>query len=107
MREPLLWEFPGGKLEPGESEQECLQREVEEELGLKILPVTRLTPVVHHASHQSIELIPFICKYEGGIVALTEHRAYQWAELRELRGYDWCAPDVPIVEEYLNLKQLE
>lgn len=105
MAEPLLWEFPGGKLEPGESEEECLVREIMEELSIKVVPLKRLTPVVHATPAKTIQLIPYICSFEGGTIDLLEHRAYEWAPYCDLGKYTWCLPDMPVVEEYLQLKQ--
>lgn len=104
MQEPLLWEFPGGKLETGETEVECLIREVKEELSLDIQPLQRLTPVRYTTSNGPIELIPYICKYHHGAISLLEHNAYQWAHYPDLSQYNWCPADVPIVEEFLQLK---
>lgn len=105
MPEPLLWEFPGGKIDPGETEEECLVREIREELSIDVLPLRRLTPVVHRAPTKTIELIPYICSLQGGTIHLLEHQAYEWASYHELENYSWCLPDVPVVEEYLRLKQ--
>lgn len=105
MREPLLWEFPGGKVEPGETEEECLVREIREELSIKVQPLQRLTPVLRHMPEKTIELIPYICAFTGGVIHLLEHRAYEWATCEDLRSYSWCPPDVQVVEEYLLLKQ--
>lgn len=105
MQESLMWEFPGGKLESGETEQECLIREIQEEFNLAIEPYQRLSPTVYHYRDRSIELIPYICHYLGGTIQLLEHRAYQWALCHELPQYNWCPADLPIVEEYLKLKR--
>lgn len=103
--QPLLWEFPGGKIEPNESETECLIREIEEELNLQIKPQLRLTPVVHHYSSFAITLIPYLCNTIGGELKLREHIAYKWAPPSELNHYQWCAADVPIVEEYRRMRE--
>ncbi|MBF9253564.1 (deoxy)nucleoside triphosphate pyrophosphohydrolase [Pontibacter sp. 172403-2] len=104
MSQPLQWEFPGGKLEAAETAEAALVRELKEELQLDILPRQQLSPVHHQYGDVQIELIPFICSYEGGAIQLSEHRAYQWAALNELAMYNWCAADKPIVAEYLRLR---
>lgn len=105
MREPLLWEFPGGKIEQGETEEACLVREIQEELNIHVRPLKRLTPVIHQMPTKTIELIPYICYYEGGAIYLLEHRAYDWAVHDDLKKYSWCLPDVPVLEEYVRLKE--
>ena len=104
MAQPLLWEFPGGKIEEGEAEPESLVREIKEELQLEIEPLSRLTPVVYDYGSFQIELIPYVCRYRGGEIKLAEHQAHEWASLSELKKYNWCPADVPVVEEYLQLK---
>ncbi|MHC2991389.1 NUDIX hydrolase [Pontibacter sp. HJ8] len=105
MALPLLWEFPGGKLEDGETEEACLIREIQEELSLNITTTQRLTPVLQQDVHKIIELIPFICQYNNGVIHLAEHRAYHWVNTEDLKTYDWCPADVPVVAEYLQLRQ--
>lgn len=105
MAQPLLWEFPGGKVEDGESEDDALVREIQEELNLLIVPHKRLTPVAHNYSSSTIELIPFTCSLQSGNILLAEHKAYSWATINTLLNYSWCPADVPIVEEYLQLKR--
>lgn len=103
MALPLLWEFPGGKLEDGETEEACLIREIQEELSLDIKPLRRLTPVRQQHEDKTIELIPYISHYDKGIIHLLEHRTYHWVKPEDLRTYTWCPADIPIVDEYLRL----
>src|SRR5665811_2169866 len=58
---PFKWEFPGGKLIPGETEEECIIREVEEELSMEIVICTKLSEVEYDYGHKKIRLIPFVC----------------------------------------------
>lgn len=98
---PLKWEFPGGKLEPGETPEECLIREIREELDVDIDVVEPRPPSVHHGS-KTIRLIPFICRIIAGEINLREHEAYCWIEPPELKELDWAPADVPIVQEFLK-----
>lgn len=102
MSQPLLWEFPGGKLEPGETEQECLVREIREELSITITPVQRLVPVRHTYPDKIVELIPYTCSYVSGDILLLEHVTYKWVKPGEMPKYNWCPADIPIVEAYLQ-----
>ncbi|PKV75555.1 (deoxy)nucleoside triphosphate pyrophosphohydrolase [Pontibacter ramchanderi] len=99
----LLWEFPGGKVEEGETEEACLVREIQEELNLNITPTKRLTPVVQTYGDKTIELIPFLCQYNGGTISLAEHRSYQWVFPQDLPHFDWCPADIPIMQEFIAL----
>lgn len=103
MSQPLLWEFPGGKIEAGESETEGLEREILEELNVCVTANQRLTPVLHAYPDFSIELIPYSCRFDSGTVCLLEHRASEWVPVQELTSYTWCPADLPIVEEYMRL----
>lgn len=107
MSQPLLWEFPGGKIEPGESEAAALTREIQEELNLLIIPVQRLTPVTHTYSTKVIQLIPYTCTLKSGEIKLAEHQTYSWVTIAELINYSWCPADIPIVEEYIRFRQQE
>ena len=107
MKLPLKWEFPGGKIEQGESKEDCLRREIREELGIDIAICKALTPVEYHYPTFSICLYPFVCTLESGILKATEHAQAIWVDTTELSGYDWAEADVPIVHEYLNLRFTE
>ncbi len=101
MSLPTKWEFPGGKIEPGESEKDCLIREIKEELNIIIEPINRLTPSIFHYPNISIELIPYLSNYISGDLKLIEHKSYLWLSKEELKVLDWAEADVPIVNEYL------
>lgn len=103
MKMPLKWEFPGGKIEKNESKEDCLLREIHEELGIDIAIKRALTPVKHHYSTFSICLYPFVCTLESGTLCPTEHAQAIWVDAADLVNYDWAEADVPIVNEYLNL----
>ena len=103
MKLPLKWEFPGGKIEDGESKENCLEREIHEELGLEIEIKSALTPVVHHYPEFSLCLYPFLCKWTGGLLAIAEHAQAIWVDKNELKNYDWAEADVPIVNEIMQL----
>jgi 8-oxo-dGTP diphosphatase len=102
MKLPLKWEFPGGKLEIGESEADCVVREVREELGIEIEVVERLSNNVHDYGSFCINLVPFISKYQRGDIHLKEHANYKWLTKNELSALDWAEADLPIVFELLN-----
>jgi len=101
MNMPLKWEFPGGKLHKGESAEECLRRELMEELGIRVRIQRALPPVYHCYDDFAIELIPFVCSLEGGNLLLNEHRAIAWISPPHLTELDWPAADIPVIASYL------
>jgi 8-oxo-dGTP diphosphatase len=97
MPHPLKWEFPGGKLKTGETPENCIIREIREELGVEI-SVKQLLPSVKHAYAQnSVKLIPFICRIESGTIRLSEHRSYRWVHRFDLEAMDWLDADLEVV----------
>lgn len=103
MKLPLKWEFPGGKIEIGELEEDCIKREIKEELNIKIELISRLTPSYYNYPNFSIELIPFVANYLEGEIKLTEHKQYLLLEKEKLNGLDWAEADIPILKEFLTL----
>ena len=103
MSMPLKWEFPGGKLHIGESAEECLARELEEELGIRVRIRHPLPPVIHRSEAFVIELFPFVCTLDGGRLMLHEHSAVAWLSPHELTELDWPAADIPVIASYLAL----
>lgn len=107
MKLPLKWEFPGGKLEDGETLQECLLREVLEEINLNIEIVEELTKVEYHYPDFSLTLYPFVCTIIGGEINANEHEQVLWVDRTELFRFDWANADLPIVEEYIRTRKEE
>jgi 8-oxo-dGTP diphosphatase len=100
-----LWEFPGGKIEPGERPEDTVLRELEEELGVSTDEAC-LAPYVF-ASHTYDDfhlLMPlYICRKWTGPVKPTEHQAVKWVRPRELRQYDMPPADVPLIAHLIDL----
>lgn len=103
MSLPLRWEFPGGKIDPGETPEQCLRRELREELGIAISVGAALEPVTHDYPTFTVTLYPFVCAMEeGGEITLHEHAAIAWLTPEALPSLDWAAADGPILEQYLD-----
>lgn len=99
MNLPLLWEFPGGKVEKGESEKACILREIKEELGIQIEvleQVGEFDPI--HSGVKSIRLIPFLAIWKSGEIHLLEHAKISWIGKSELYSINWAPADLPIVK---------
>ena len=102
MSLPLKWEFPGGKIEEGESAEDCIIREIKEELMLDINLIIRLHSFTHAYPKQTVCLIPFIASCQSNTIRLQEHRQFVWLDSKDLLSLDWAEADIPIVNEYLN-----
>lgn len=103
MSLPLKWEFPGGKLENGETLEECLRREIKEELGLDIKILEQLPSNTHKYSDKKvIKLIPFRCSLQTSEIDLKEHLKIEWASIFQLENFDWAEADIPIVQYYIQ-----
>jgi 8-oxo-dGTP diphosphatase len=92
-----VWEFPGGKLEPGETPEEGLRREIDEELGMKIVVGESLGTFPYASAAWSIELLAFRAAWIDGEMIRREHDDVHWAAPADLPGYEFAEPDRPIV----------
>ena len=100
MSLPLKWEFPGGKIKDGELPEECLKRELHEELGIAIAISRFLSPVTHQYPTFIITLYPFVCRMTVGEIKLHEHNAFTWLPPEKLHELDWAEADIQIIEDY-------
>lgn len=96
-----LWEFPGGKCETGESPQQCLVRELREELGADVEPVRALTVLEHDYPSLRVRLHPFLCELIGGDPRPVESQRLQWVEPPALRNYSFPAANAPLLEDVI------
>lgn len=103
MKLPLKWEFAGGKIEAGESEIECIKREILEELNIKIEVKKKLTAVIYEYPDFKIKLIPFTADYLYGELKLREHSDFVLVNKEKLINLDWAEADLPILREFLAL----
>jgi A/G-specific adenine glycosylase len=93
-----LWEFPGGKQKPGESLEECLRREIGEELGIAIAVGERFMQVKHAYSHFKITLHLFFCRQLKGRIQKIGVTDYRWVTVSELSGYAFPRADQRVIE---------
>lgn len=95
---PLLWEFPGGKMEDGETLEECIIRECKEELAVDIRVIGEFGRTSYpHAGNELI--FTFFCaEIVGGDISVNVHEQVKWVSAAELVDYEFCPADVEIVE---------
>ena len=98
----LKWEFPGGKVEKGEDPEDCLRREIHEELGLFIEIVDIFQVVSHNYGEKHIILLCYMCKITGGEPRCIDCYDYKWLTLEEMPQYDFAPADIPVVERLSN-----
>lgn len=94
-----LWEFPGGKVDAGEMPDAALERELGEELGIKVEVGERLREVRWDYGSVVVRLMPFLCKIMSGKPQPFEHSEVRWTTLAEAGGLEWAPADIPILEE--------
>jgi len=104
MTLPGAWEFPGGKVEPGETAMEALHREIREELSVSLTDLRALPPTEYtYVPGRTVRLLPFVCRLgEGEEPSPREHARLEWRPASQLRELDWAAADIPVLEHYLK-----
>ena len=101
MSLPGKWEFPGGKIDPGQTPADCLRRELVEELALEVRLEASLPPSTHTYPTFTVTLYPFVCSILRGTMVLLEHSAARWLARNDLPSLDWAAADIPVLTDYL------
>ncbi len=96
-----LWEFPGGKVEPDESPEAALVRELQEELGVLVQVGASLEPVLWHYDRGSIRLLPFFCTITQGQPQAIEHEQLLWCTPEDFGTLSWAEADLPVLAQIL------
>jgi len=94
---PLLWEFPGGKLEPEEDPVDCVIREIREELSIEIAVDGVFDVVYHRYPERTVLLIAYRCSWLGGELLELEVSGHQWVGYGELGSFEMLPADKPLV----------
>ncbi|KAA0547455.1 (deoxy)nucleoside triphosphate pyrophosphohydrolase [Bacillus sp. BGMRC 2118] len=98
MAMPGKWEFPGGKVENNENEQDALIREMKEELQCEIEVKDKIAETLHKYAEFTILLVTFHAKIISGTPVKKEHEELRWCKVEELKELDWAEADIPTVK---------
>ena len=94
-----LWEFPGGKREPDETFEQCLARELREELGIEVEAGELFEEISHAYAEKTVRLKFFVCKLISGKLRLLDCAAFKWVEKTELADFEFPAADARLLEK--------
>lgn len=94
-----LWEFPGGKIEPGENCDEALKREIQEELGVNIAVDEFLCTTDYDYPSFHLTMHCYLCSIESGSIELREHKSARWLTAETLDSVEWLPADRAVVEK--------
>lgn len=95
----LKWEFPGGKIEKGEKDQEALYREIQEEFDTDLNIKEKVMTISHQYKEFKIIMSGYFCTIKKGNLILKEHLDSQWLPINSLENIDWAPADIPIMKE--------
>lgn len=99
---PLQWEFPGGKVEAGESVADSIIREIDEELAMDIIIIEEMPAIEYDYGFKQVRLFPLVCDTLSDEPQLSEHAAFRWLRPHELKDSDLCGADIIIADQYLS-----
>ena len=104
MSMPNLWEFPGGKIEKGESNGQAIEREIREELSCKVKYIEDFNDNTHEYEKVIVNLITLRCKLVNGTPKASEHAKLIWLPVDYLETLSWAPADVPAVKQLVSEK---
>jgi len=102
-----LWEFPGGKIEAGESPEACLKRELQEELGLETVIGQQIADTIHHYPNKTVRLLSFRVRIQSGKPCLHAHQQFAWVMPALVPSYPLAPADIPIIDKYLAMNNVK
>jgi 8-oxo-dGTP diphosphatase len=100
-----LWEFPGGKLEPDETPEECLRRELREELGIETTVGAFFAESIHRYDHGTIRLLAYRATWTAGELRLVDHSAIRWLMPDDMDLSDFAPADIPFILRLRGLRR--
>lgn len=102
---PLLWEFVGGKVEPGETKEQALIRECQEELGITVRPSGVFCEVTHDYPDLTVHLTLLHAVISSGTPQKLEHNDIRWITPEEIPQYEFCPADVELLEKIIQYNE--
>lgn len=96
------WEFPGGKIEKNETPENCLTRELFEELGIKVHVDAFFMQNEHDYGEKQILLKAFFCTYLEGEIQLNDHDCIEWIDIRDFEKYNFAPADIPFIKTLIK-----
>ena len=94
-----MWEFPGGKIEPGESREVALKREIQEELGVDIIIEDSLCTTEYDYTSFHLTMHCYLCSVASGEIELREHKSARWLTAETLDSVEWLPADTEVVDK--------
>ena len=99
-----LWEFPGGKMVPGETEEQAILREISEELNVEVVVERKVCTVEHDYPQFHLVMHCYWCSIGSGVLELREHQSVRWLEQPQWKSVEWLPADVSVIEALCNLQ---
>ena len=99
------WEFPGGKVEDGETNEETLKRELMEELEIEVDIIKKFYQVEHDYPDFHLSMPVYLCKLKSTAIKLMVHKSIRWLSPNEMMSLDWAAADIPVAEAVFDMSE--